>query len=129
MSGITGKEIQHLYRLSPNGHAVYDRTEIIEVHNVDYKTSIVHLIILPESKPDADYVKDYAKVKGSFWEEPQITLESEVREDVLFPRLPTRTEVLDALIDAGTEKEEDEIVDKLPETFWDVLPGIYAALQ
>lgn len=96
MSGIDGKEIQHLYRLSLNGHAVYDRTEIINVYNVAHKTTIVHLLILPESKPDTDY----AKVKSSFQDE-----------------LPTRTEVLDRLIDAGTEQEEDEIVDELPEIF------------
>ena len=49
---INGKQIQHLYHLSKGGHAVYDRTETIDVFNVDFKTDIVHLIIVPEAEPE-----------------------------------------------------------------------------
>ena len=59
---MNGKQIQHLYRLSVAGHAVYDRTEIIDIYDTDFKTDIVHLIILPDKKPEPPIRKEVIKV-------------------------------------------------------------------
>ena len=95
------KQIQHLYRLTAGGYAVYHHTEVIDVpdYSTEYKTSIVHIVILPPLKPEP---------------EPEY--------------IPTGEEVLDSLAgvqvwpDLSDEEAEDRAVDNLPETFAGTLP-------
>lgn len=51
---MSGKQIQHIYRRSSGGYAIYEHTEVIEVAHADYKTKIVHLVL--ESLPTRDEV-------------------------------------------------------------------------
>ena len=43
-----GKQIQHLYHRNLSCDIIYDRTEVIDVFNVDYALDIIHLLIHPE---------------------------------------------------------------------------------